>query len=139
MVRTRKVEIEAVLALLGEEWADETELAQALLDKVFELLADRNFYGVKWGATAYGPFLTKQSAEKVCRVFGGDASLHHLVSTALLAMIADRMEDPPDNRYCDVCKHPTFAHGWASVNGCAVKNCGCTTVMKVTKATKGTK
>lgn len=130
MVRARKAEIEAVLALLGEEWADETELAQALLDKVFELLGDRNFYGVKWGATAYGPFVTKQSAEKVCRVFGGDASLHHLVSTALLAMIADRMENPPDNRYCADCKHPNFAHGFTKPKGCAVRGCECKTVCK---------
>lgn len=129
MVRARKAETAAILDLLNEEWESEDDLAQALLDKFFELLADRNMYGVKWGVGAYGPFPTKQSAEKLCRALDDVATTHHLISAGTLVRIADRM-DPEDNRYCPDCKHPTFAHGFVKPKGCAVKNCECKAVYK---------
>lgn len=124
MVRARKAETAAILDLLNDEWADEAELAQALLDRFFELLADRNLYGVKWGAAAYGPFITKQSAEKLCRALDGAATAHHLQAANTLVRIVEKV-DPEDRRYCAECKHPRFAHSFPNHKGCLVKNCTC--------------
>lgn len=129
MVRARKSEVTAILDLLHEEWESEGDLAQALLDKFFELLADRNLYGIRWGGMAYGPFATKQQADKLVRALDGGASTCPLCSVNTFAAVVDKA-NPPDKRYCPECKHPVFAHGFSMPKGCAVRECNCRQIFR---------
>jgi hypothetical protein len=125
MVRMRNAEKDLILSTLGEEWESEDDLVQALFDRFFELIEARNFYGIKWGSLAYGPFSTKATAEKICRLLDDVAVVAPLISVNSVRAILDKANPAADQQHCLECKHPRFAHGFPRPAGCAVKGCDC--------------
>jgi hypothetical protein len=128
VVRARQSEISAVLATLAEEWDSEEELAKALIDAVYDLAEERNFYGVGWGGLSYGPFPLKSTAASLAKALDEKPFVAPLLSVAALRRAVAGANPVADDGHCKVCTHPKFAHGFPRPPGCFVKNCGCRTV-----------
>jgi hypothetical protein len=130
VVRVLKAETAAIAAVLGEEWESEEDLIKALWDRFFELLEERDLYGVRWGGLAFGPFTAKVSAQKLCRELDDVAFVAPLLSAGRLKRICAKANPITDGQHCPDCTHPKFAHGFTTKNGCVVKTCGCAEVYK---------
>ena len=68
-MRPRVAEIRAVTALLDREWEDVEDLAQAVIETVYEALMSREWWtvvadGGGFGLLPYGPYETKNKAMK---------------------------------------------------------------------------
>lgn len=133
MVRVLKAEGEALREVLASEWDSEDDLIKALMDKFFELLENRDLYGVRWGGLAYGPFTAKPSAQKLCKALGDVAIVAPLLAVGKLRTVAAQANPEADSHHCPACSHPKFAHNFVvddgtRVDGCVVKRCDCTEV-----------
>ncbi len=126
MVRVLKAEAEALRGVLADEWESEDDLIKALMDKFFELLEERDLYGVRWGGLAYGPFTHMPGARKLCKALDDVAIVAPLLAVGKLRRVASQTNPEADEGHCGGCSHPKFAHGFTNKPGCIVRTCDCT-------------
>jgi hypothetical protein len=156
-IRLRKEEKEAVMAALDTEYDSAEGAATAVFHLVADLLAKRDSHGVlvNWGQGGYflGPIYgDKRQAAKVAalasetfsateRAQNESARVVLLASPArLLEANVGSLETLTDDRYCQGCGHPWFAHidkAWVKPRGktkqppgCSVPECKCREVGK---------
>jgi hypothetical protein len=130
VVRILNAEKTTIHELLNDEWDSVDDLVKALMDAFFEMLEKRDFYGIRWGGLAYGPFASKASAEKISKMLDGVAQVAPLLSVSRIKGVAEAANPITDRNHCTSCTHPKFAHGFTNKRGCVVKTCDCTEVYK---------
>ncbi|WP_394615916.1 hypothetical protein JNUCC0626_40335 [Lentzea sp. JNUCC 0626] len=133
-ITPRKDEISAVAELLESDAYDSAEaLAKAVIKRVAEVLADREFYaGVhRFGPgqlqLAWGPFTSDAEVVKFAKTaaLGGEWMSLKLCSTgAFLARREKTLAQP--STHCSTCRHPHGAHEHPKFGGrCAARGCTC--------------
>lgn len=133
-MRTRKVEVDAVVTILEDEtYATVNDMAKDLLREVYKLWHERDFFGLRWGLRPYGPVADLSEANRAAEALQGLPTVHRLYSMAELDRVITKLGEQPALSMCAGCKHPTFAHGFTNKKGCIVRSpvaCTCTIVYK---------
>lgn len=125
-MRHRSGEVAAVAALIdSEEYEDAQSLAKAVIEQVYELFQERDWWGLQWGGRAYGPYADKASAKRASRAFDGLPTVHQLHSAAELGRLAEKVNPTTRSTHCTECGDPRFAHGFSNHAGCVVRGCKC--------------
>lgn len=131
-VTPRKNEVEAVLALMeSDEFDSGAAMAKAIIKKVGELFAERDWYAWVWRENqdafqlASGPYSSPTEVDRVVKKVGltGQHMALHIYPSAPLNR---RLTEMPSSMYCSGCGHPDHAHEVPKYNGrCWIKRCGC--------------
>jgi hypothetical protein len=71
-LRSRQSEVNAILSLLEDSSFEDGEaMAKAILDTVYEIFRDRDWYGLRWCGMAFGPYADKGEANRAAKALGG--------------------------------------------------------------------
>lgn len=126
-IQIRASERQAVVAALEAEYKSDKDAADTIIKLVTGLLAERQTFGVKVpvGPTmsiAIGPMWHSQAAKAMSVSLPG-SSVHTLASPVRVLELMDPATHI-EEKVCDSCSHPTFAHGFSS-RPCVVPKCRC--------------
>lgn len=125
-MRHRKDEVSAIVELLNDEtFETDTDMARAIIAKVYELFKLRPWFGIKWGRFAYGPYIDRGEANRHAGQLDALPTVHPLLPVGDLDRVIERAMYPKIKRTCEACGHPAFAHGFSNHLGCVVRNPPC--------------
>lgn len=125
-MRVRKEEMAAVLSILEDATFEDGEaMAKAILDKVYDLFRERDWYGLRWCGMAFGPYIDKGEASRAAKALGNAPVVNTLRGRHWIDRAIANSTPESDSRYCAACEHPRVAHFSTRPFGCIVKGCIC--------------
>ena len=111
MITPRKDEKAALVELLERDWDTPEALATAVLKEAFNLIQQRDLYGLAVDyaglRVVYGPFATEGDTERAAKGLDGGVAF---IGKMYAASGTTRPEDSPHLGACATCSHPKGTH-----------------------------